>query len=131
MPIDLNRGVTSRRQRADTPWIHMYKDQPGVYYEESGDLMEGDDALEKAAAAGFDVVEHAKAKRRTELLEEQRAEIEARVEKEFTEKIKAAEGDIEKKFAKRIEREEQAAGRRAAPAAQKPAATPPRKEEGA
>ena len=48
--IDLDRGVTIKRDRATGVYINMYRDEPGVFFDQHGNKV----APAMAASAGFD-----------------------------------------------------------------------------
>jgi hypothetical protein len=54
--VDLNRGVTMRRGPTDS-WVYMYKDTPGVYFDQGGFEI----GYKDAEAAGFPVEAQLKA----------------------------------------------------------------------
>ncbi len=56
--IDLNRGVTKRKDPSSGIMVCMYKDQPGIFYDLRGGLLSPNFAKE----AGFDIKELEKQK---------------------------------------------------------------------
>lgn len=71
MEIDLNRGVTIRISPENVR-VHMYKDEPGVFY----DIFGKEVPLKVAEAAGFDVTAALRQKEKNRLIKEAREKIE-------------------------------------------------------
>ena len=75
--IDYERGVTIKRTRGMQ--VIAFKDEPGAWYFENGEACKD---LEVVAAAGFDVKESLREKRRRSLRAEHEKAIEAQLAKE-------------------------------------------------
>ena len=81
--IDYDRGVIIRVHPLTVMDVCMYRREPGIYYTSTGIVIP--EAL--AAAAGFDVETHARAKRKREVLDE----FAAKLDREETAEVQAAQ----------------------------------------
>lgn len=95
--MDLNRGATMRRH-PDGYMVGQYKDEPGTYYNEIGEVVES----AVAAEAGFDVALDTIERRKLAKLEEAKARITAEfaAEQERLESEALAESDAALRAAK-------------------------------
>jgi hypothetical protein len=88
--INYNRGVVKRTTTSGVQ-VCEYKDEPGTYYNTSGEPVED----ELAKLAGFDVVEGQRSRRRREL--------EAEAQKNIEAQLAAETGAIEDKIAEEFD----------------------------
>lgn len=90
--IDLDRGVMTLRHAASGLYIHMYVDEPGVYYADNGVRV----SVEVAKLAGYDIEYFGKQRERRERFAAAQDKINAEMDMadETSAKVLAEAGDF-------------------------------------